>query len=78
MKRGLALLIAIVAMLIPAKAQDDAMYVYRNDGPLNAFLMERVDSMSFSNIGVDGLEYAVPVVQEIWTKDSLYRIPYQP
>ena len=75
MKRGLALLIAIVAMLIPAKAQDDAMYVYRNDGPLNAFLMERVDSMSFSNIGVDGLEYAVPVVQEIWTKDSLYRIP---
>ena len=56
-------------------AQEPAMYVYRNDGQFNAFLMDRVDSMSYSNVGVDGLTYDIPVVQEIWTPDSLYRIP---
>ena len=58
-----------------AMAQDPAMYVYRNDGRMNAFLMSQVDSMSYSTIGIDGIRYATPVVQEIWTKDSLYRIP---
>lgn len=56
-------------------AQEPAMYVYRNDGQFNAFLMERVDSMSYSCVGLDGLTYETPVVQEIWTIDSLYRIP---
>ncbi len=68
-------LIVVAISAISSLAQEPAMYIYRNDGRMNAFLMNRVDSMSYSKIGIDGVEYAVPVVQEIWTKDSLYRIP---
>ena len=68
---------AFVLAFLPLSvhAQDPAMYIYRNDGRLNAFLMDLVDSTSYSCIGIDGIDYATPVVQEIWTKDSLYRIP---
>ena len=34
-----------------------------------------VDSINFSNIGLDGLEYADYQVQEIHTADSIYRYP---
>ena len=56
-------------------AQDPAMYVYRNNGSVNGFIMNQVDSISHSHIGMDSIEYEVPVVQEIWTKNGVYRIP---
>ena len=55
--------------------QDHAMYVFRNDGRMNAFLMNQVDSLTYSCVGADGVDYGFPVAQLVWTKDSLYRIP---
>lgn len=55
--------------------KDHAMYVFRNDGRMNAFLMNQVDSLTYSCIGADGVDYGFPVAQLVWTKDSLYRIP---
>lgn len=69
--------VAIVLTVMPLSlfAQAPAMYVYRIDGSVNGFLMSQVDSLSYSNIGLDSVEYDVPVVQQIWTKDGLYQVP---
>ena len=53
----------------------DAFYIYRNDGHFNAFFNETVDSIVYSQVGVDGTLYKEFVVQEVYTADSLYRIP---
>ena len=53
----------------------DKIYVYRNDGLFNAFFSAEIDSIKFSNIGVDGNEYSNAVTQEFFTNDSIYRIP---
>lgn len=68
---------AIVLAVMPLSlfAQDPAMYVYRTDGSVNGFLMSQVDSLSYSNMGLDSVEYDMPVVQQIWTKDGLYQVP---
>lgn len=55
-------------------AQEPAMYVYKIDGTVNGFLMSQVDSLSYSKIGLDSVEYDIPVVQQIWTKDGLYQV----
>ena len=67
---------AIVLALLPLSisAQEPAMYIYRTNGAVNGFLMSQVDSLSHSNIGLDSVEYDVPVVQQIWTKDGLYQV----
>lgn len=74
MKHLLSTLI-LACLCISAQAQESAIYVYRNDGHFNAFLTDCVDSMTYSPVGLDGVVYDTPVVQEIWTADSLYRIP---
>lgn len=53
----------------------DAFYVYRNDGDFNGFFYDEVIRMGYSKFDLDSVEYDVFVVQEIETKDSLYRIP---
>lgn len=68
-------LLMFAACLCGAVAQNDAMFVYRNDGQINAFLKVDIDSMRYSHIGLDGLEHYEYVVQEVWTADSVYRIP---
>ena len=67
--------VVLAVMPISLFAQDPAMYVYRTDGTVNGFLMSQVDSLSYSNIGRDSVEYDIPVVQQIWTKDGLYEVP---
>lgn len=52
-----------------------AIYIFRNDGDFNAFLNIDVDSITFSRIDLNGHEHSNVVVKEIWTPDSLYRIP---
>ena len=54
-----------------------AIYNYRNDNDFNAFLNVDIDKIIYSNIGLDGTEYKNAVVQEVWTPDSVYRIPIQ-
>lgn len=54
-----------------------AIYNYRNDNDFNAFLNIDIDKIIYSNIGLDGTEYKNAVVQEVWTPDSVYRIPIQ-
>ena len=75
MKRLIASILLLAGFLCGAKAQNDAMFVYRNDGASNAFLKSDVDSMVCSQIDLDSLMHSDYVVQEIWTADSVYRIP---
>lgn len=58
-----------------AEATGNVFYVYRNDGDFNGFFYDQVESIAYSNVGIDGKERPYQVVQEISTTDSLYRIP---
>lgn len=75
MKRLLTFILLFAAFLCGAKAQNEALFVYRNDGAINAFLRSDIDSMVCSQIDLDSLLHADYVVQEVWTADSVYRIP---
>lgn len=52
-----------------------AFYVYRNDGVVNGFITSDIDSMVCSRVDVDSILHESYQVQEIWTSDSVYRIP---
>lgn len=73
MKRFL-IIIFTLTFLFTVHAEDN-VYVYRNDGKINAFFSAEIDSMCYSNTGLDGTKYNLPVIQEIFTPDSTYRIP---
>ena len=75
MKRLLTSILLFAAFLCGAHAQNDALIVYRNDGAIHGFLRADIDSMVCSQIDLDSLLHADYVVQEIWTADSVYRIP---
>lgn len=69
-----SLFILLIGYSMPAQAQQP-FYVYRNDGVINAFITTEVDSIVYSFIGTDSIIYDEPVVQEIYTLDSIFRIP---
>ena len=75
MKKTFTLLSLLITMLVEAVAQNDAMFVYRNDGAINGFLKSDIDSIRYSNFDVDSVLHKEYVVQEVWTVDSVYRIP---
>lgn len=75
MKRLVFSFFLFATCLCSATAQNDAMYVYRNDGVINAFLKADVDSMRCSQIDLDSIIHSEYVVQEVYTADSVYRIP---
>ena len=75
MKKIFILLSLLMTMLVEAVAQNDAMFVYRNDGAINGFLKSDIDSIRYSNFDVDSVLHKEYVVQEVWTVDSIYRIP---
>ena len=52
-----------------------AFYVYRNDNQFDALFISEVDSIIYSKIDTLGIEREDFVVQEVYTTDSLYRIP---
>lgn len=60
---------------IDVEGRVGAIYTFRNDSSFNAFLNIDVDSIVYSRLGVDSLEYNTPVTQEVWTSDTVYRIP---
>ena len=74
------LLVLIAAFSVgSAHAQQGqtALFHYGGDGYFQAFMNSEVDSITYSNIGLDGIEYDNIVVQEVWTADSLFRIPIE-
>lgn len=75
MKRLLLSLLLLLTATVSAWAQHDALYVYQNDGIINAFLKAEIDSIRYSKLDADSLLCNDYVVQEIWTRDSVYRIP---
>ena len=54
-----------------------AFYVYKNDGGINAFFTDEVDSIIYSHLDADSIFHRDYVVQEIYTNDSIYRIPLE-
>ena len=71
----LALMVSVF-QLIPVQAQNQfAIYNYRNDGDFNAWLDIDVEKITYSCTDLDGVEHDDIVVQEVWTPDSVYRIP---
>ena len=73
---SLLALIVSVFQLIPVQAQNQfAIYNYRNDGDFNAWLDIDVEKITYSCTDLDGVEHDDIVVQEVWTPDSVYRIP---
>ena len=53
----------------------EVFYVYCTDGSVQVFEQAEVDSMFCSRTDLSGREQAGYVTQEIWTPDSVYRIP---
>ena len=78
MKKTLVSLI-LMAMAVTATAQTigEAFYIYRNDGRLNAFFREQVDSIVYSCYDEDSILYDDAVMQVVYTADSIYRIPIE-
>lgn len=84
MKRH-AILIYVAAVLtmfvnfLPANAQkkqtQDALYIYRNDGGFHGFFYGEIDRFEYSKVDTLGVEHDDFVVQEIYARDTVYRIP---
>ena len=53
----------------------EAFYIYRNDGDFNGFFYDEVKEMRYSKIDLDSVAHDEYVVQDVVTKDSVYRIP---
>ena len=70
-------LLGIILSYCPILSAQDIIYVYRNDGKFNAFYSNEIDSMVCSHVGPDSASFHKNdyLVQEIYTADSIYRIP---
>ncbi len=73
----LACILMITSINICAQQNNQALYLYRNDGDFNAFFLNEVDSIVYSQYDLDSVMYDYDVVQEIHTTDSVYRILLQ-
>lgn len=77
MKRLISTIVLFLSLCMGVMAQNDAIYVYRNDGEFNAFLKAEVDSMCYSHFDADSLYHNEWQMQLIYTADSLYQIPLE-
>ena len=83
MKRYTYYIYIIVALLMPfvaqsaqaQQAEQDALYIFRNDGRFNAFFFGDIDHFEYSCIDTLGIEHDDYVVQEVYALDSVFRIP---
>ena len=76
MKRLLfTICVLFVAITGMSQTIGEAFYVYRNDGMINTFLRNEVDSMVYSYYDTDSIRYDEIVTQVVYTEDSIYRIP---
>lgn len=77
MKRLILTLSLLVTVVAGALAQNDAMYVYRNDGKFDAFFKSEIDSMSYSHYDADSVYHNDWQAQMVYTADSVYYIPLE-
>ena len=77
MKRTLlSCMFCLTALLgLHAQSENDAIYIYRNDGQFNAFFDARVDSITCSHYDADSIWHSDWQMQVVHTSDSIYRIP---
>lgn len=79
MKRLILTLSLLVTVVAGALAQNDAMYIYRNDGKFDAFFKSEIDSMSYSHYDVDSVYCNDWITQIVYAPGSeygsVYRIP---
>lgn len=58
-----------------AQTTQDALYVFRNDGKFNFFFYGELNHIEYSRVDTFGIEQDDYVVQEFYTRDTVYRIP---
>lgn len=70
-------LLYLLSSVLQATAQQEqkAFFVYRNDGDFNVMFFSEVDSIVYSQLDVDSVLCDEYVTQEIWTPDTVVRIP---
>lgn len=56
-------------------AQNEAVYIYRNDGVFNAFLQTDIDSIAYSHLDKDSVYHKEWQTQVIYTHKGNYSIP---
>ena len=64
----------LAALPIQAQTENQAFYIYQNDGHFDGFFYDEIEKMSFSFLDTLGVEHDEIVSQEIFTADSVYRI----
>lgn len=75
MRKLFFMIVAGMMALMPVGASEQTIYVYRNDGVIDAFFTYEIDSICYSQYDEDSVWHDSFQVQEIWTLDSLYRTP---
>lgn len=71
------LLLALSLYSIQSIAQEEnkAMFVHGKNGGLHAVFFSEVDSIVYSRVDIDSVLWEDYVTQEIWTPDTVLRIP---
>ncbi len=64
----------LAALPMQAQTENQAFYIYQNDGHFDGFFYDEIEKMSFSFLDTLGVEHDEIVSQEIVTADSTYRI----
>lgn len=77
MKKLLSFIAFLITAISGVLAHNNAMYIYRSDGIINAFLKSDIDSIRYSQLDNDSVFHNEYVVQEVWAVDSIYRIPLE-
>lgn len=72
----ISLFTLLMSFALPSNAQQ-AFYIYRNDGGINTFITTEIDSMTYSRLDLDSVAHDEYVVHEVYTPDSIYRIPIE-
>lgn len=73
---GIISVLSLLSYALPLQAQQ-AFYIYRNDGAINTFITTEIDSMTYSRLDIDSIAHDEYVVHEVYTPDSIYRIPIE-
>ena len=76
MKRVLCIVYCMVLVSLTGSLRaEQILYVYRSDSVINAFYTFEIDSIRYSNYDLDSVLHDTCQLQEIWTADSVYRVP---
>ena len=75
--KKLYLIILLLGVTFSGMAQNvgDVLYIYRNDGHINGFIVSEVQSLGYSYEDEEGNQYDEIVTQIVTTADSIYKIP---